>query len=197
MALAAPIVFQCGACHRVVTDSNQLLSAVAELSVLVFDAVVGLRVGEASSDDCDPLLCGHCSHPLGRLYTRAPRPELEGIVHREDAPRFSLQQDALVSYVLGSAGAQASGDATVDNGSSAVTGAAVQQLGADGGGTDSQEATQRQLTQLMRVVLALDERLRALEGTGAQAQALPQPQQDGQHSNGAADERGDTKRARS
>jgi hypothetical protein len=167
--VAAPMVFQCGACYRVVSDSNQLLAAVEELGVLVLDAVVGVRVGEADdADEALPLHCSACEHLLGRMYRRAPAPDLDRLVHTRDAPRFSLAQSALASYVLGSAAA-ASAAAATNGDSDAHGGGSEAQIGSAAGGELSapregaDEGTQQQLTQLMRVVLALDQRLRSLE----------------------------------
>ena len=174
--LSAPVVFQCGACHRVVSDSNQLLAAVADLGVLCLDAVVGVRIGDSESGadrSFAPLHCSACEHPLGRIYREPPRPELEGLVHTNDQPRYSLLQSALASYVLGSAAVHgASEDALATSAppgeaAIALNGAAGVPHLAGGERLDvletNEASTRMQLTQLMRVVLALDQRLRSIE----------------------------------
>lgn len=117
MLMDAPFVIQCDVCRRVLTDSNQLRCAVESLDVLVVDAVVGVRIGEASesaplepmdgggSDGLTssvPLSCSECEAQVGRVYSAAP-PELASIVSTPAAPRYALQRGALASYVLGSA----------------------------------------------------------------------------------------------
>ena len=179
-AIAAPIVFQCGGCHRVISDSNQLIDAVSELGVLVLDAVVGLRVDEAdgAQETYRPLRCSACEHLVGRLYREAPQPSLTSVVHTHERPRYALIHGAIASYVLGSAAAHTlqhdAADAaappadelsSVPNG----TGAGALQLGTAGrlDALEGSEASmQQQLTQLMRVVLALDQRLRSIEEAG-------------------------------
>lgn len=169
---SAPMVFQCGACHRVISDSNQLLAAVAELDVLVLDAVVGISIvegGEAFSE----LRCSACQHNLGKCFTQPPQPSLTDLVHRKDAPRYALSRAALQSYVLGSAqaehavnGAPAGGAAGNDSPSPEM----LQRFEPNGrleALETSETAVRLQLAQLMRVVLALDERLRSLEDAGA------------------------------
>ena len=202
MALAAPVIFQCGECHRVLTDSNQLLSAVAELGVLVVDAVVGVDAVEASPDDSSSnqqldsnspsgigfqtLRCAACQNIVGRLYQRAPLPSLEHLVHQQHAPRFSLTQDALASYVLGSAGLAAGQDGGADanpeaeatsgadngpassNGGGGGTGAEQSQSNASATSAEL-DAMREQMAQLMRVVLALDQRLQSVEAERATA----------------------------
>lgn len=214
---------QCSACQRVISDSNQLCSAVAELNVLVLDAVIGVTAGAPSEDDSAsvPLHCSGCGAQLGRQYRKAPRPSLAEIVHSDGAPRYALSHAALSSYVLGSAalhnslppphacgdggGAAANGGANADNsgdssapppppmagqeeawaGAAAdVAAAAAAAVGAreNAGG----EGVREELTQLMRVVLALDERLRGVEEARGAA-ARP---------NGHAEEGAARKRAR-
>ena len=177
--LSAPVVFQCGACHRVISDSNQLLAAIADLDLLVCDAVVGLRVGEEVDGAPSPLYCTACQHEVGRLYHRAPEPSFEALVHAPSQPRYCLMQKALASYVLGSAAAYGSLD---DGNAAEMAGTtvslsespAVAELDTGGslqlgtvGRLDALESSdvsaRQQLTQLMRVVLALDQRLRTLE----------------------------------
>ena len=201
----APIVFQCGSCHRVLSDSNQLVSAVADLGVLVLDAVVGVKTADAaaeklqnggassSADGCLPLHCSACEHVVGRLYEQAPQLALTHLVHRPEAPRYCLVQDALASYVLGSAGLQVNAAAVEDEeavadsakrqkltDASAATGVdGIAAAAGDGSGRlealESSDANVRQqLAQLMRVVLALDQRLRGLEESGASAVAAGQ-----------------------
>ena len=209
----APIVFQCGSCHRVLSDSNQLLSAVAELGVLVLDAVVGVKAadadaakklqnggGSSSADNYLPLHCSACEHVVGRLYEQAPQLALVHLVHRPEAPRYCLVQDALASYVLGSAGlpvdtaAEESEEAAADSAkrqkvtdaaaatrADGIAAAATVAAAGDGSSSlrldalESSDANVRQqLAQLMRVVLALDQRLRGLEESGASAAAAGQ-----------------------
>ena len=73
----SPFILMCGQCRRVVSDSNQLLCAVAELDALVFDAVVGVRVSDAVDDNNEggslgKLTCSACQAELGRVYYRPP-----------------------------------------------------------------------------------------------------------------------------
>jgi hypothetical protein len=176
------MVFQCGSCHRVISDSNQLISAKAELGVLVLDAVIGVNVG--SEVDMEhaalPLCCSACGHRVGRLYQQAPSPSLTDVVHHDDAPRYALIQESLASYVLGSTGLTVNGrsrdgdgvdagggDAgppqqlqAGDHDSSAIGGLSTRIAALEGSDTGVRE----QLGQLMRVVLALDQRLQSLEG---------------------------------
>ena len=192
-AVAAPIVFQCGACNRVVSDSNQLLAAVAEHGVLVLDAVVGVRIGEADPADKYaaflPLHCSACNHVLGRVYQQPPDPSSAFLVHSNATPRYSLLQSALGSYVLGSAAAHSvaldpdeepappdSLPPTANGGDHALQPGVAGRIDA----LESSEASaQQQLTQLMRVVLALDQRLRSLEeakpATGEEASGSKRP----------------------
>jgi hypothetical protein len=173
--LAAPIIFQCGNCHRVISDSNQLLATVPELGLLVLDAVVGVKALSLEEGDgggtFEPLHCSACNHRVGRLYRTPPEPALASLVHTTEEPRYSLIQNALASYVLGSAAAHspaatagaltsdaASAGADDANGTLALgTGSRLDAL------ESSEASAQQQLTQLMRVVLALDTRLRQLE----------------------------------
>ena len=180
----APIVFQCGSCHRILSDSNQLLHGVAELGVLVLDGVLGVRVqdGAPANGISLPLQCSGCEQIVGRVYEQAPKPEFEHLVHTTERPRYALLQEALESYVLGSAAGPASlspAEAAnskpppLDDGagsglaSSGGDGAAVTRF--EGGDArlaaleGSEAAARQQVTQLMRVVLALDQRLRLLE----------------------------------
>ena len=202
----APIVFQCGGCHRVVSDSNQLLSAVADLDILVLDAVVGVRVADtaAGADDVDNrdfalLHCSACDHQLGRVYSRSPQPALD-IVHRDGVPRYALVQSALASYVLGSAalhvadsqqqrpnarelderGVGAADDQQQQPLPQQHTPAMLPQqrpvlqlVDASGEASFREQLAGHdlQLTQLMRVVLALDARLRSLEDGGQEPEA--------------------------
>ena len=188
MALAAPIVFQCGACYRVVSDSNQLVAAVADLGVLVLDAVVGVRIGTAdAAAHTSPLHCSVCGHTLGRIYQQPPQQAFIDLVHTDSEPRYALIQNALASYVLGSAaahGADEGGGGGQGGGGRAAAATAAATAHAEEGTTgtaraatlstasrlealESGEASaQQQLTQLMRVVLALDQRLHAVEEAG-------------------------------
>jgi hypothetical protein len=211
MALVAPVIFQCGNCHRVLSDSNQLLSAVEQLGVIVLDAVVGVAVEEEeeagdgsqerSSSAGAPaflrLRCAACEHQVGRVYRQAPSPALAHIVDEPSAPRYALEQTALASYVLGSAGVAAFGAADGEHAADADAADAQQPPPLDGqprqppteqqqqqqqqqqqrvGGLDSAgsasaaaelDAMREQMGQLMRVVLALDQRLRSVEEGGA------------------------------
>lgn len=173
--LAAPMVFQCGACHVIVSDSNQLVSAVAELDVLVLDAVVGVRCGPPETDASATLSCAACGHTLGQQYKKPPTAALDGIVHSSSSPRYALTRGALDSYVLGSA-AQDNGevvapaDDTEGRGSVAPTGLAMEAAAMSSAAIariDALESAdadvQLQIAQLMRVVLSLDQRLRTFE----------------------------------
>ena len=178
---AAPIVFQCGGCRRVVSDSNQLLSAVADLDVLVLDAAVGLRTGPADDTGAyDTLHCAACGHGLGRKYRQPPAPNLAHLIWQDAAPRYCLTRSSLESYVLGSS-SQHWPDETTEPGSGTSAAAAngsshATQLAASEAGpaTSRVEALERceadarqQIAQLMRVVLALDQRVHMLEGDAA------------------------------
>ncbi len=173
-----PVVFQCAGCRRVVSDSNQLVAAIAALDVLVVDAVVGVAIGEAESSSPDggvhvTLSCGWCEHVLGRLYRQAPSdlalPAPQGLVHRDDAPRYSLLRGALESYALGTAGLQRDGEAGGGSAGGGGGRGGIEEDAAAGASTlvarlEAGEADVRtQLAQLMRVVLGLDGRLRSLE----------------------------------
>lgn len=194
--MSAPMVFQCGACHRVVSDSNQLIAAVAELDALVLDAVVGVSVVKAD-EAFATVHCIACQHPLGRCYSQPPQPSLMHIVHREDTPRYALLRASLESYVLGSAkvardDADSIGGGGGGKSSSVANGQAGETVALFAGGPDaaapqpleslariealeSSEADARlQLAQLMRVVLALDQRLRSLEGSSGEAALEPE-----------------------
>jgi len=169
----APIVFQCGGCRRVVSDSNQLVAAVAELDALVLDAVVGVRIDNDTDGSFSTLRCAACCHTLGRRYAQPPQPALIQVVHRLEAPRYALSRAALESYVLGSA--QVEHDAQLVNGierhpmAAGVGGSASHlEIAAESAARivalQQSEADMRlQLGQVMRVVLALDQRLKALE----------------------------------
>ena len=178
----APMVFQCGACYRVISDTNQLLAAVAEVDALVLDAVVGVRienVGTTNAEQFQLLRCSACDHVVGRVYHRAPQPHLTHMVHSDAAPRYSLIHEALCSYELGSAVAvNGSVSAHETNEPDAAVNAA---LSSEGGMPTSQEldipnrlgllersvaSVNEQLAQVMRVVLALDQRLRSTEAPG-------------------------------
>ena len=182
--LAAPIVFQCGSCHRVISDSNQLLLAEAELGLLVLDAVVGVRIGDSEplkANEFLPLHCSACGHLVGRLYQWAPKPSLASLVHSNENPRYSLIQEALASYVLGSAAAHrldhawAAADPQADataashtaNGELQLTTASRLESLESG-----EQSARQQLTQLMRVVLALEQRLQLVEGERASGRGL-------------------------
>ena len=178
MQVAAPMVFQCGACRHVVSDSNQLLLAVAELDVLVLDAVIGVVVGQGDPDSsCAVLRCAKCEHKLGHLYTKAPEPSLASLVSTQDAPRYALTRAALECYVLGSArdahnltgvsGTRAdieSSHSVTDEGAIPEQRQLVDPTSRLHALESSEADVRTQLSQLMRVVLALDQRLRTLEG---------------------------------
>lgn len=180
--LAAPIVFQCGNCHRIISDSNQLLAAVGELGVIVCDAAVGVQQGSSADaeDSSLPLRCRACQHLLGKQYQKPPQPSLEGLVHTSEQPRFAFFQSALVSYVLGSCAAQAAAAAADPPSEDAAAVAADSSSGGDAAATlplaaerrldaleSSEKSAREQVTQLMRVVLALNQRLCALEEAGS------------------------------
>jgi len=182
-ALAAPIVFQCGACHRVLSDSNQLLAAVAELGLLVLDAVVGVRIGEPEPLKAEafvPLHCSACEHLVGRLYQQPPEPSLASLVHSNESPRYALVQGALASYVLGSAAAHQlqPADASAAAAAEPRDADAAAAPNGDAHGAlqpphamasrlaaleSGEQSAREQRTQLMRVVLALEQRIQALE----------------------------------
>ena len=158
-----------------------------------------------------PLVCTGCGATLGRSYAAAP-PELAALVHAEDAPRYVLLRAALSSYLLGSIGEHhhaakgrarplaqygdpdapaaangggGGGGAGADGGSGGGGGAAEQlaRLGA----LEAEGASLRSsVSNIMRVVLALDERLRGVEEARGAA-ARP---------NGHAEEGAARKRAR-
>lgn len=171
---AAPIVFQCGTCQSVVSDSNQLLSAIAELDVLVLDAVVGvtLKAGEPEAG-YSMICCSACAQELGRLYTDAPSPSLTAVVHQDQAPRYALSRGALKSYMLGSAQQMHEQRRPVleestraQSGTHTASSVAPSELDLTARilALESSEAEARQqLMQLMRVVLALDQRLQSME----------------------------------
>ena len=187
MAVAAPIVFQCGSCRRVISDSNQLVAAVAELDTLILDAVTGVSLAEVG-DSFTSLQCSSCKHPLGRCYSSPPQPALAYVVHQKDAPRYALSRASLESYMLGSAASGqldgkiedcGTGEAGASNGHDkcerGLAGAAAAALEEVLPSTRI-EALERsdadvrvQLAQVMRVVLALDQRLRSLESDGGDA----------------------------
>ena len=212
--LSAPIVLQCGSCRRVISDSNQLVCAVEALDALVVDAVQGVQLGgapsraEAGAADAGsehaPLVCTGCGATLGRSYAAAP-PELAALVHAEDAPRYVLLRAALSSYLLGSIGEHhhaAKGLARPlaqygDPDAPAANGGSGGGAGAEGGGAAEQLARlgaleaegaslRSSVSNIMRVVLALDERLRGVEEARGAA-ARP---------NGHAEEGAARKRAR-
>ena len=65
--------------------------------------MVGVAVADTSEEEGFlALSCSACGHPLGRLYHEAPV-GAESVIHRSDAPRYSLLRGALESYALGSA----------------------------------------------------------------------------------------------
>ena len=177
------MVFQCGACHRVISDTNQLLAAVADLGALVLDGVVGVRVDHANSteEDFQLLRCSGCDHVVGRLYRRPPQPGLSHMVHTDAAPRYCLDHRALETYELGSAAGahDVNGEAGTSSSSSkpaqgdgvldapnVSTGDALATLRRLETLEQSDAGVKEQLAQLMRVVLALDQRLRGVEETG-------------------------------
>ena len=156
-----------------------------------------------------PLVCTGCGATLGRSYAAAP-PELAALVHAEDAPRYVLLRAALSSYLLGSIGEHhhaAKGlarplaqygdpDAPAANGGGRRRrgrrrrggggGGAAEQL-ARLGALEAEGASLRSsVSNIMRVVLALDERLRGVEEARGAA-ARP---------NGHAEEGAARKRAR-
>lgn len=95
----APFVLMCGSCRRVVSDSNQLLCAVADLDALVFDAVVGVSIGadpvtDPAGNVSVKLSCGACQAVLGNVYRKATA-ALEHIVYHHSAPRYALDRAAL------------------------------------------------------------------------------------------------------
>lgn len=172
---SAPMVFQCGGCRRVISDSNQLLSAVAELDALVVDAAIGVSAEAPETSEFFTLRCSSCKHDLGRRYKAAPSSSLDDIVHRPEAPRLCLTRLSLECYVLGSAnqasiGDNANGMHCSDHQTASSPGALVSTGGHVEGRVQALERTEadvrEQLAQLMRVVLALDQRLRSLEGDG-------------------------------
>jgi hypothetical protein len=173
----APLVFQCGSCFRVLSDSNQLVAAVAELDVLVLDAIVNVSFGEPADEGAFiPLMCSSCSCSIGRLYCKAPTRGSTAVVHTPSAPRYSLQTSMLESYVLGSVkqqhenagGAGHAGRTTTQVSCSmlpvTVTNDALPHVKSRLASLEGAEADVReQLAQMMRVVLGLDSRLRAVE----------------------------------
>ena len=169
--MESPLVMMCTQCRQVVSDSNQLLSAVAELDALVLDAVVGIRISEASTEAGDALFgklsCSKCDAELGRIYRRA-EPALQHIVHQPSAPRYTLYRAALGSYVLGSAKEQhdAAQPGREADAPREVPPAASQSVADPSAAADEVRV---QLAQLMRVVLGLDQRLRAIEQGGLAA----------------------------
>ena len=174
MAAVAPMVFQCGSCRRVVSDSNQLLSAVAELDALVLDAVVGVTA-EVDEPAFATLRCSACHHKLGRCYQQPPKESLTHLVHRDDAPRYTLSRASLESYVLGSTQAKHTTGGGTSSSTELSSDVALLPIPSERvAALEASEADMRlQLSQLMRVVLALDQRLRSLEvGDGAAGDGL-------------------------
>lgn len=161
MDLSTPIVFQCATCRRVVSDSNQLLAAVGELDALVFDSVAGVRIGLAVTDNFRTLSCGACGHLLGRCYAPVPG-TLDVVAHHEGAPRYTLHTASLESYVIGTCAGLAPAPAGGEGGE----GTATEQL-ALAGPAAADEGTRLQITQLMRVVLSLDQRLKLIEASNS------------------------------
>ena len=167
--MESPFVMMCTQCRQVVSDSNQLLCAVADLDALVLDAVVGVRISEATEVGDSlfgKLSCSKCDAELGRIYRRTGQPALQHIVHQPSAPRYTLYRAALGSYVLGSAKEQhdaAQPDRDADARAREVPAIASQSVADPSAAADEVRV---QLAQLMRVVLGLDQRLRAIEQGG-------------------------------
>eukprot|EP00966_Prymnesium_polylepis_P082786 1917214-Prymnesium_polylepis.1 len=175
----SPFVMMCSQCRQVISDSNQLLSAVSSLDALVLDAVVGVRISEATEHEdgavFSKLSCSSCEAELGRVY-RQTTPAMQHIVHARGSPRYTLFRSALGSYVMGSTKTQHDAAHPADDGSPADE-AAAQPAEAVAHAVDSQcgetalpsstaDEMRVQLAQLMRVVLGLDQRLRAVEQQG-------------------------------
>lgn len=168
----------CASCRQVISDSNQLVAAVARLDALVLDAVVGVRIGQTELHDADALFaylsCNGCNAELGRAYRKA-NPEIHQVVSETDAPRYTLHRSALSSYVLGSTKAQHDAAHPLkDTSKEAHTHVASP---ATGQNADEVSPTTDKLLvqQLMRVVLGLDHRLRRVEQSMAAASEETQP----------------------
>ena len=178
----SPFILMCGQCRRVVSDSNQLLCAVAELDALVFDAVVGVRVSDAVDDNNEggslgKLTCSACQAELGRVYYRPPASlQHLDIVHQSGASRYTLYRSALGSYALGTAKAQhdASRPASSSEAAPSSNGVTRVPQQQQPEGSSVADEVRLQLSQLMRVVLGLDQRLRALEDTPGREEQLGQ-----------------------
>jgi hypothetical protein len=147
------------------------------------DVVVGVQSHPSGVSTHDALRCAHCNHELGRTYKQPPTPALSSLVHQDGTPRYCLTRSALESYVLGTAKMQHDAQGVASgNGAAALSdephGASEAGMGlaADAIATGSGDVLSRlrslegsgadarvQLAQLMRVVLALDQRLRAVE----------------------------------
>ena len=163
----SPFVMMCSKCRQVVSDSNQFLSAVPELDALVLDAVVGVRISEQTALEgaavFSKLSCSSCKAELGRIYQAAPA--MQSVVHTQEKPRYTLYRCALGSYVLGSAktqhdALQPSLDALQGSAPKEVPAVSQESFSKCSPATDE---VRMQLSQLMRVVLGLDQRLRFIE----------------------------------
>ncbi|KAL1499920.1 hypothetical protein AB1Y20_012602 [Prymnesium parvum] len=156
-----PFILTCHKCRQVISDSNQLLATVPSLDALVLDAIVGVRIDPTDEREgaaaFGRLSCHDCHTELGRVYSAAAEP-LQHVVHRPEAPRYTLHRGALGSYVMGSAKEQHDRAHGVRSDGGEAEGAWAARDGAGG------EASENVLVQqLMRVVLGLDQRLKALE----------------------------------
>ena len=184
MALNTPLVMLCKQCRQPLTDSNQLVCAVAELDALVMDAVLGVRIdsalkpGDGADAGCTycTLWCTGCESELGRQYTTT-RPEMSQLVATTGA-RYVLHRSALQSYALGSTKIRhdeamkiaPSEDASAENGVPApiepANGARDERppetVAATGAGAEGR-VDGESLSDVHRMLLYLDQRVQALE----------------------------------
>ena len=184
MALNTPLVMLCKQCRQPLTDSNQLVCAVAELDALVMDAVLGVRIdsalkpGAGADAGCTycTLWCTGCESELGRQYTTT-RPEMSQLVATTGA-RYVLHRSALQSYALGSTKIRhdeamkiaPSEDGSAGSGGPAPAEPAVatrdetppEPLAATGAAADGRVDGEA-LSDVHRMLLYLDQRVSALE----------------------------------
>jgi hypothetical protein len=96
-----PVVFMCGGCRTVVTDSTFLLETDAKQQRIIFSGALNYEFGQketppnGNGETLCVLRCNHCKKEIGKWFHSTPR-QMDRL-----RDRFCLSSNALVSYQIG------------------------------------------------------------------------------------------------